>query len=209
MLVTLNEMKDYLGIPLATTTYDGFLTEQITVISDAIEKYCGRKFASATYTQTIYKDQFENRDDKTVYLLHYPLQTVNSIQLDTITVTGYRIEYDYGRLTKIDGFVNGGEELIINYTAGYSTIPSPIKQTVYSLVEEKYNKKKAGIPVNFGNDVQSIAIAGTISISYDYSLQANDRKGAFGMILGNYLNVIDMYRSERRLLGKIEETKYA
>jgi hypothetical protein len=202
-------MKDYLGIPLATTTYDGFLTEQITVISDAIEKYCGRKFATATYTQTIYRDQFDGRNDKIINLLHYPLKTINSIQLDTIAVTGYRIEYGYSRLTKIDGFINEGEELVINYTAGYDSIPSPIKQTVYSLVEEKYNKKKAGIPVNFGTDVQSISIAGTISISYDYSLQANDRKGAFGMILGNYLNVIDMYRSERRLIGRIEETRYA
>lgn len=209
MLVTLNEMKDYLGIPFATTTYDGFLTEQITVISEAIEKYCGRKFSSATYTQTIYKDQFENKNDKTIYLLHYPLKTINTIKLDNVNITGYRIEYDYSRITKIDGFINDGEELVINYTAGYDVIPAPIRQTVFSLVEEKYNKKKAGIPVNFGNDVQSIAIAGTISISYDYSLQANDRKGAFGMILGNYLNVIDMYRSERRLIGRIEETRYA
>lgn len=209
MLVTLQETKTYLSIPALNTTYDSFLTQQITVISDSIEKYCGRKFLENTYTQTIYRDQLESKSDKQISLLHYPLISIESITLDGLDVTGYRVEYDYSKLTKIDGFIGTGEELLIEYTAGYSETPSPIKQTIFSLIEEKYNKMKSGVSVNFGSDVQSISIPGTISIAYDYSLQGNDRKNGFGMILGNYLNVLDMYRSERRLIGKIEETRYA
>lgn len=209
MLVTLEETKTYLSIPSGTTTYDNFLNQQIAVLSDSIEKYCGRKFLETSYTQTIYKDQLSSKSDKQISLLHYPLVSIDSIKLDGVDVTGFRIEYEYSKLTKIEGFIGTGEELLIEYTAGYSDTPSPIKQSIFSLIEEKYNKLKSGVAINFGSDVQSISIPGTISIAYDYSLQSNDRKNGFGMLLGNYLNVFDMYRSERRLIGKIEETRYA
>lgn len=206
MLITLADMKDYLGE--TGTTYDDFLTEQLEIISDAIEKYCGRSFITKSYTQTIYRDQFENRDDKTIYLASYPLVAITSIELDGVAVTGYRVEYGPGKIFKIDGFINTGDELVIEYTAGTTEVPRPIRQAIYSIVEEKYNKKKSGVSINFGSDVQSISIPGTVSISYDYSLQGNERKNAFGTILGNYVNILDMYRTERRIVGKLEETRY-
>ncbi len=44
-----------------------------------------------------------------------------------------------------------------------------------------------------------------MSIDFDYTLQANERKTGFGMILGNYVNILDQYRSERPLIGAIKE----
>jgi hypothetical protein len=70
-----------------------------------------------------------------------------------------------------------------------------------SIIEERYNKKKSGISLNFGSDVQRVSIAGTISVDFDYSLQSNERVSAYGTILGNYINVLDQYRSERVLTG--------
>jgi len=210
MLVTLDDMKNYLGIPLVDTTYDAFLTEQITVISDSIENYCGRKFALGSYTQTFYYDDFRTIK-KELYLFHYPVTSVTSIEENDealVPVEDYRVANTSGKIVKPRGFFSYAGNVEVIYEAGYATIPSIIQHVVKSLVSEKYNKKVAGVDLGFGPDVQQISIPGTINVSFDYTLQSNERKNAFGMILGNYLNVLDSFRSERSLLGTIEGGEY-
>jgi len=215
MLVSLDDMKAYLGIPSGNTSNDVFLTQQIQTISEAIENYCGRKFESATYTQLFYKDDYIQRDlpRDTLTMYHFPLISVNTIkskqtEADVGTdITNYRVHKPTAKITNKDYFdmFSFSEIVEVNYTAGYASIPFVIQNCVYSLVQERYNKKSNGIDLNFGSDVQSISIPGTISIAYDYSLNDNERKNAFGAILGKYVNTLDFYRSERTLLGKIED----
>jgi len=206
MLVTLNEMKTYLGIPLATTTYDAFLTEQITIVSDAIELYCNRIFASAEYVQTFYVTE-DNEQSNRFYLAQYPVSAIDSVIEDDTTldlISECLLQGPKGILERrYYPWFQSSESITVTYTAGYATTPTPIKSAVYSIVGEKYNKKVSGVDLNFGSDVQSISIPGTISIAYDYSLQANDRKTPLGMILGNYVNILDIYRSERAVAGSI------
>jgi hypothetical protein len=222
MLVTLDDMKNYLGIPLLTTTYDAFLTSEILIISEAIQNYCGRIFNSVNYTQIVYADDYKNGvESEMIYLYHFPVISITSIKAiekdsngnDTEElITDYRLKKDSALIHRTES--NGAKRLWLRspygaqrlefiYTAGYSTIPLDIQAVVYALVSEKYNKKISSIPLNFGNDVQRISIPGVIGIDFDYSLQANERKTAFGMILGNYINVLDYHRTERAVLGEI------
>ena len=218
-LVALDDMKTYLGIALVDTTYDVFLQSQLDIISASIEGYCGRKFLQATYTQT-----FEAQDIPTntsvaeLYMYHYPTISITSVKekLDTdeTIVTTYTNHSPSGKIYKVDSS-NGREnwfqeygntsQVEIGYDAGYATTPLPIQDVVYSLVEQRYNKKVSGIAISFGDDVQRISIPGVMSIDFDYTLQANERKSAYGMILGNYSNVLDQYRSERAMIGTIRD----
>jgi hypothetical protein len=182
------------------TTYDDFLTEQIEVVSDAIEAYCGRKFLSAPYAQTFYFDDFNNYP-KEIELYMYPVSSIDSVEEDEEAITDYRTNKPFGILTRKEGWFQTGDELVIQYTAGFTTLPSPIRQVVYNVVEERYNKKTSGVALNFGSDVQRVSIPGTISIDFDYTLTQNERTNAFGSILGNNLNVLDAYRSERVIVG--------
>lgn len=200
MLVLLDDVKNYLGIPLIDTTYDSFLNEQIQLASDTVEAYCGRKFLSATYTQTYYFDDF-NMYPKELALYMYPVTAIATIEEDNEPITDYRLQGPFGILTRKEGFFQAGDELVIEYTAGFTTLPSPIRQVVYNVVEERYNKKISGVSLNFGSDVQRLSIPGTISIDFDYTLTKNERTSAFGTILGNNLNILDAYRSERVLVG--------
>lgn len=197
MLVTLSDVKSYLGI--TGTTYDAFLTEQITLVSDTIEAYCRRKFLSASYTQTFYSD--ENSPSKTLSLFMYPVISVASVVADDVAVTGYRTNKGTGILTRPDSYFFLGKETVVTYTAGFTTLPTPIRQVIYSLMEERYNKKVSGVAINFGSDVQRVSIPGTISIDFDYTLQNNERTSAFGTILGSYVNSLSYYRSHRAVLG--------
>jgi hypothetical protein len=97
----------------------------------------------------------------------------------------------------------------VEFTAGYANVPVTIQHVCYELIAERYNRKKSGNTLNFGKDVQRVSIPGTISIDFDYSLQSNERSQKYGMFIGNYANVLDPFRSERALVGKIKEVHIA
>lgn len=220
-LVTLSDMKAYVGE--TTTTYDVFLQEQLDLYSSAVENYCGRVFTSTAYTQTYYKNDFPV-ELQNMILYHYPATTITTVKeitsldgVDTDSVTldsyMYRVNGRKGTMLRLCSGIpqhwfatlSYDDRVEVAYTAGYATIPLEIDATIKQLVAEKYEKNKSGIPLNLGPDVQSIAIPGVINIAYDYSLQANERKNKFGMLIGNYANVLDSFRSERALLGEVRE----
>lgn len=217
MLVSLVEMKSYLGIDPSDTTYDSFLTLQLEVVSDSIEGYCGRKFEVKKWIQTIYKQDQVNQDK--IFLYQYPLTSnVTSITKDDGTnidleeivhVFGPGLIRRLGEGGVFSSMFFDTAKIEVKYESGYATIPSQIRQVVYSIVSESYSKKKIGIDVNFGNDVQRMSIPGVVSIDFDYTLNVNERKSKYGMILGNWANVLDQFRSERTVgcgtLGYIVE----
>lgn len=202
MLDTLSNVKSRLGI--TTSDYDTFLTQQITLISDVIEAYCRRKFNSTAWIQTFYKQEITNV--KSLELYHYPLITLTSITIDDVALTvdelnDVVIHKPTSKLRRGDGSWIYGKEVVVEYTAGYASIPTPIISVLDSLVQERYNKKISGVDLNFGSDVQRVSIPGTISIDFDYSLSNNERKSSYGTILGSYVNILDDWRSERSVVG--------
>jgi len=199
MLVSLANMKTYLGI--SGTTYDAFLTEQLTLISDVVEAYCRRTFTETDYIQTYYGDDCEAT--RHLQTFQFPLIAVASVEQDDVELDAdeYRIHLPTGTLTRKSGYFLTNEVTVVTYTAGYEIIPTPVQAVVKSLVEERYNKKVSGVALNFGSDVQRISIPGAISIDFDYSLESNERTSAFGSILGTQSNILDAYRSERAVIG--------
>jgi hypothetical protein len=207
-------MKSYLGLGSGVTEYDSFLTMQLEIVSEAVEGYCGRKFEQANYKQTFYREEYSNDlEFKELLLAAYPLVSVSSVkeyldESDTVgkTITEYRTQKELAILRYIQGgrFFLNGDIVEVEYSAGYADTPVLVKSVVYSIVQERYNKKINGIDLNFGSDIQRISIPGTIGIDFDYSLQNNERKSHFGSIIGNHANVLDAFRSERAVVGNVQ-----
>lgn len=225
MIVTLTEMKTRLGI--VDASQDVFLTEQLNVVQEAVESYCRRKFEQATYTQTYYKDEFETSDVQVgkVFSFHFPIVSVTSIKEITrnndgtpnetlLAVTEFRTQLTSGLIKKTStngvrsNWFLGYEEIEAVYDAGYSIadMPQTVRDVIFNVVTERYNKSTSGLNLSFGSDVQRVSIPGVMSIDYDYTLETNDRKNAFGAILGTQLNVLDPWRSERAIYGNVRET---
>ena len=202
MLVSLVDMKAYLGE--ATTTYDAFLTRQLNLMTSVIQNYCRRIFEVDDYVETLYRQDVPQSERLMLY--NYPVNSIASIVYDTtntLSPSEYRLNKSGGFLlpTGINPF-SWSDVMVITYNAGYTTIPPEIEEVMYSIVGQRYNKNKAGVDLNFGSDVQRISVPGTLSIDFDYSLQNNERKSAFGVLLGEYINVLDFFRSERTLVGQ-------
>ena len=219
MLVSLEDIKTYLGE--TTIDYDTFLTERLNLYTSAINNYCGRVFEAGDYTQDFYRTNFE--DDADIFLYQYPINSIATVKtvstllgVDTKTTLetyDYRSNNKIGKVLRIDGGVSRSwfgdldlnSRIEVIYNAGYVTIPLEIQSVIKSLVEQDYNKKKSGVDINFGKDVQRMAIPGVLSLDFDYTLQQNERNVRFGMLLGDYVNILDFYRSERPLIGEIKE----
>lgn len=208
MLVTLEELKLYLGI--TGNAYDAFLIQQIKLISEAIEMYTNRSFSVRKFKETFYREDagYVNLPMAQLMLYHFPVISIDSINRvypsGSILVdqASLKIHKPTGIIRNRRDFTNlfcGDMEII--YTAGLNPMPEVIKNVIYGLVGESYNKKKNGIDLNFGSDVQSISIPGVINIAYDYTLDNNSEDNSFGIILGNYKNSLDYLRSERSILG--------
>lgn len=211
MLVTLAEMKAYLGIAVDDLTYDTFLTNQITIVSEAVSGYCARIFPATDYVETFYRDAFDVTP-KELTLYHFPLIEIEDGDIvekcedggiNEFELADVRINKPTATLTRKCRFFNYGDVVEVTYRAGYEVVPALVLSVVYEIVGQRYNKKKNGIDLDFGTDVQRISIPGTISIDFDYSLSSNERSSAYGNILGNYLNVLDPYRSERAVIGSV------
>jgi hypothetical protein len=180
---------------IENTEYDDFLTSQEEIISASVEEYCSRTFSLKTYVETFYQDDFSEGTDH-IHLNQYPVTDIEYAMDGEDDITE-DVRFNKPRGTMKGDFFQTEEEMEVKYTAGFEEIPPPVKSVILSLVGERYSKKSQGVDLNFGSDIQRVSIPGTLSIDYDYSLTSNDRKTGMGIILGNYVNVLDQYRSDR------------
>jgi hypothetical protein len=211
-LVALDDLKTYLGIDLIDTSQDAFLNGEIALFDETVQNYCNRIFEVNTYTETIYYDDFKDDFEYTLY--HHPVSLITSVtekapdapdELQTFRLnkrTGNLVlTNDSGVKKRLFSNYSTGAYLEIIYDAGYATVPLEIQEAVKALIQQRYNRKNAGIDLNFGNNVQRISIPGVMGIDFDYTLNSNERQNKYGMLLGDYLNVFDNYRSERTIVG--------
>jgi hypothetical protein len=221
-LVALNDLKDYLGIALANVDHDDFLNSEISLFDNTVLNYCNRIFEQTTITEIIYHDDFSDR--KQHYLYHHPVISITSItekhpDNSDVAVTGFRFNKRVGRVEIVESSFNTRSYLFQNYSvgsslefvyeAGYTTVPLEIQESIKALIQARFNRKQSGVDLNLGNNVQRISIPGVMGIDFDYTLNSNERSNKYGMLLGDYLNVFDNYRSERTLIGDNSEVYLA
>ena len=149
MMMTLPAVKAYLGI--TTTDDDAFLTQQITLVSDAIQSYCRRRFDQSDWIQTFYrKDYDQARIPFDFIAFHFPLIGVGKITIDGVEYTStdltenFRVHKPTGKIISNIGLANW-QTISMEYTSGYTTLPATLQNILCSIVQERYNKKNAGV----------------------------------------------------------------
>lgn len=163
MLTSLANVKEYLGIAADDTADDVLLTRLINAASTAIEQYCSRTFASATYTETR-----DGTGTRKMTLFNFPVTAVASLTIDGKTIpvrpspTAYGFTFD-DYLIKLTGyeFTEGVDNVQVTYTAGLASTPYDIEQACVEAVSLRYkakdrlgvtSKSLAGESISFTND---------------------------------------------------------
>ena len=150
-------VKRYLQIADAVTSYDVLLDDLINAATDFVEKYCGRRFLSSTYTNEVYNGE----GTKELILKNWPVSTFtqlderdnteNSDSWDTKDTGDYYVDLDNGIViaTKFN-FRNFPRHYRVTYTAGYNltegsanNLPWDLELACKKMVSIEFNKRRA------------------------------------------------------------------
>jgi len=136
-LVTLDQAKAALGIPLDDTTQDAALSSQIDSVSAAINAYCNRIFAVQEYA-----DQIRNLCGywgEPLVTRQFPIVEEGGVPLVTVSEDGLALDAAYlelhpetGSLYRLDSAgaapgAWGAALTLVEYTAGFVTVPPDVQ----------------------------------------------------------------------------------
>ena len=127
-------------------TDDPILSSLITSISAWIENYCERVFASGSYAST-----YDGTGGRTMTLSAGPVTAISSVTIDGYVVpvatspvmAGYTFDDSSVSLNGYT-FSEGKNNVVIVYTAGYSSVPAELAMACTQLVALRY-KLRASI----------------------------------------------------------------
>ncbi len=141
-LTTLANVKQYLAVNV--TTDDAMLSRLITAASAFIQSWLNRTFASASYTETR-----DGHGGQKLAFANYPVTAVASVMVDNVAIlaapdptqAGYRFSFTMLYLNGYS-FTRGFQNVVVSYTAGYSSTPFDVEQACIDLVSLKYKERQ-------------------------------------------------------------------
>lgn len=146
-LVTLNDVKSFLGI--TGSGQDTILTLLINMVTEHIEKRCGRRFADTTYTE----EEYDGNAVKTLQLKNFPVTVTQAFKLEKngaydnsddweeVDSDEYWVDNDTGIITKTTPFNKGTKNWRVTYSGSYLIIPYDLQFLAMNLIAEAFNKK--------------------------------------------------------------------
>lgn len=133
-ITTLATVKEYLG--LTGTEEDSLLNRLIDWATDFIHSYCGRIFPQGSY------DEYYDGDGTEGLLSQqFPIVSVSSLEVDGVVKdsTSLVIYAPLGLIRLKSGtFPKGKQNVRLQYTAGYATLPKDLEHACIELVSLKY-----------------------------------------------------------------------
>ena len=176
-LISLEDIREALGLEASETDDDNLLTSLINRISTRIESYCGRKFVGRLYTE--YQD---GDGEAYVALDQYPIIMVSGLWDDTdrdfededeISSDDYLIYEEEGYIKLYNDestFIDGSQNIKIIYSGGYNPVPDDLKGACAEAVMQSYRRIKEK---HFGYSSRSSQGG---SLSLDLSSWPNETK---------------------------------
>lgn len=146
-ILTLDQAKTHLDIPLANTQYNDRVEQFINSVSDHIEYLTGRKLKQATYTH-----QFTGQGTPFLVLREYPVTSIAAIHVDAgwtfgvgslVSASDYAILKEVGVIRKAPALWDDSAAYAIRveYDAGFATLPFDIQQAALSMLEIVYDMR--------------------------------------------------------------------
>jgi hypothetical protein len=144
-LCSLDDVKNFLGIKGAVSEDDELIESLCERITTIFTNYCGlSSFFSANYTE--YHD---GTDTKYLFPKNFPITYVTAVYVDqdwlfdeAYTTGLYKVVNDRYIVMRDDIIPVGDQNVKIEYTAGFSTIPYDLKQAAVEEVARKFKRRK-------------------------------------------------------------------
>ena len=158
-LTTTAKVKTYLGITASTD--DALIATLVLAAQAKIERFCNRKFDSATFTE-----YYDGNNQPSIVLTNPPIDSITSVGFlassttyTTIDATSYVFDTESGIVELLGGvrvlwelggdvrtfcvFPKGTNAVKVVYVGGYSTIPYDLEHATNELVGLMYGGSAA------------------------------------------------------------------
>lgn len=118
-LITLDQLKVYLGPGFTGNVNDALMELLIDSVSEQFNKWLDRALPKTTYTSLT----LNGPDGPDLILPNFPVVSITSIYEDSVLLTegsDYYVNYSAGIVHRIGGdWIKGWNEIVITYVAGY------------------------------------------------------------------------------------------
>jgi hypothetical protein len=144
-LVTLAEVKAFLGIDNANTQYDSLLTIFKNSVEQAIKNFCETTFEKVTVTKELY----DGINSDVIVPKHFPILSVEGIYFhcDGDGNGGNKIDDEFYTVEESgivlrDGLYTPNARKIIrlDYSYGYTAVPADVKLCALQSVKAEYQR---------------------------------------------------------------------
>lgn len=149
MLVTLSDIKVFLGIPSTVTEYDAILAIFQESVEQSIINYCQTDFATHVIAGPPGEILDGGRQD-VIIPRNFPIVSVEGVffNVDVDGTGGYELQstdyfHDEGAITLRYQHAPFSRGIIrLDYTYGYAAVPGDVKAAVYQSVKAEYQRYK-------------------------------------------------------------------
>jgi hypothetical protein len=152
-LVTIDQAKEALGIPLDDMTRDAAVQAQIDQVSAAVARYCDRQFVVQTYRDQLRAVCSWLRWGEPLPTMQKPIAEAEGVPLITITENGaeldtllYEVDAERGLLYRLDGAgavaAWTGTAATLDYDAGYDPIPPDVQAATLEWVNARWSAQE-------------------------------------------------------------------
>lgn len=151
-IVTLDEMRAFLGIPSEQTAKDSLIESLLDSFNKVIEDWLG-----VTMINSQYAEIYDGDGTDTLFLEHYPIVAISSLKLDgeALDSDDYYIYPYKGYIRLADSvFTKDYQNIEITYTAGWGVtrddIPDALKLALKMWVERTFKGENVDFSQRFG-----------------------------------------------------------
>lgn len=174
MIVSISEAEQFLGVASGTDTT--LITSYIEYSQALVENYTGNKFEEESIEGEVLKFGISRFDlaqqeiidtagyDLIAFTRYTPISDVTVYNGDETLIvnTDYKLDTDIGKVEFYTAISDYADNITIDYTAGYATVPGDVKFAVLEMVSNLY----AGYGTTKGEgDVESKKL-GEFSVKY-------------------------------------------
>lgn len=155
--------EDVDGDLFGSSEYQSVIETMIDSVSEWVNNYCRRNFIAQDYTE-----YYDGNDRRTLYLDHFPVNSITGLYIDTgsnfgagteVAAADYRLHKQFGKIwLENTVFAAYPRSIKVVYNAGYAdvdSIPDDLKLAVLDDIKWRFNRWK-----NSQEGIESITMEG-------------------------------------------------
>lgn len=170
MLISLDQIKEIVGIPAGTTTYDAAINAAAPIVTEMMENYCHRGLAYNS------GEVEEFTIDRRLPLFRYPIAAVVAYSIDGVDQAIPRYQANTGMVWSNRDWYEPDSLATVTYSGGYAQadVPWDLQQAYAQCVATMAQAPIAGSTPSSGAPLKSLGLGGgAISIAFDTSASAD------------------------------------